>query len=86
MFVKRTGVILLLVVLAGASAVALAGSGYRVLKKIPIPGDYTWDYVAVDGVNRRVYISHGEQTEVLDADSDAVVGKISAPRTDPSNK
>lgn len=65
---------------------AFAKSGYHLLKKIPIPGNGSWDYVSVDAVNRRVYVSHGNQIEVLDADSDALVGRIPAPRTEPSNK
>jgi YVTN family beta-propeller protein len=56
---------------------ALAQSGFRVIKKIPIPGEGSWDYLTVDAGARRLYVSHGTQVEVLDIDSGAIVGKIS---------
>lgn len=49
---------------------------YQLEKKIPIPGRGSWDYLTVDEVARRLYVSHGTQVEVLDADSAAPVGKI----------
>ena len=73
-------------VLTLISTPAFAASGYSVLKKIPIPGDGGWDYVSVDSGNRRVYVSHGTQVEVLDADSGKIVGTIPAPTVDLSNK
>ena len=62
------------------AAPAPSDGGYSVTKKIPIPGQGSWDYVTVDEGARRVYVSHGTQVEVLDADSGAVVGDI--PNTD----
>ena len=50
--------------------------GYSVIKKIPIPGQGGFDYLTVDGAARRLYVSHGTQVEVLDADSMSVVGSI----------
>src|SRR5271157_2577759 len=47
-----------------------------VLKKIPIPGQGSWDYLTVDESARRLYVSHGTQVEVLDIDSGTVVGSI----------
>jgi len=49
---------------------------YSVTKKIPIPGQGSWDYLAVDETARRLYVSHGTQVEVLDVDSGAIVGNI----------
>jgi DNA-binding beta-propeller fold protein YncE len=63
-------------VLAGFALAASAPSGYHLLKKIPVPGDGGWDYLTVDNAARRLYVSHGTQVEVLDADSGAIVGKI----------
>jgi hypothetical protein len=53
-----------------------ASSGYHVLKKISVSGDEGWDYVGVDSVARRIYISHGSRVVVLDADSGTVAGEI----------
>src|SRR5216684_6628464 len=57
------------------SAQAQSG-GYSVIKKIPIAGTGSWDYLTVDEAARRLYVSHGTQVEVLDIDSLAVVGTI----------
>jgi len=51
-------------------------SAYKIIKKIPIPGQGGWDYLTVDEGNRRLYVSHGTQVEVLDVDSLELVGKI----------
>ena len=56
-------------------AVSTNGS-YHVTKKIPIPGQGSWDYLTVDEGARRLYVSHGTQVEVLDVDSGAIVGKV----------
>ncbi len=50
--------------------------GFAISKKIPIPGQGSWDYLNVDETARRLYVSHGTQVEVLDVDSGAIVGKI----------
>ncbi len=50
--------------------------GYSVIKKIPIAGTGSWDYLAVDEAARRLYVSHGTQVEVVDIDSGKVVGNI----------
>jgi DNA-binding beta-propeller fold protein YncE len=54
----------------------LAAAGYHVIKKIPIPGDYGWDYLTADSDARRLYVSHDREVVVLDLDSGAIVGKI----------
>ena len=46
-----------------------ADGGYAVIKKIPIPGTGSWDYLTVDAAARRLYVSHGTQVEVVDIDS-----------------
>jgi YVTN family beta-propeller protein len=64
-------------ILGGSSLAAPAPSdGYSVTKKITIPGEGSWDYLAVDEAARRLYVSHGTQVEVIDLDSESVVGNI----------
>src|ERR1700719_1810570 len=73
-----------LVAFALLGAVALAdpaGPGYHLIKKIslgaaPGGGEY-FDYVTVDSAARRVYLSHGAEVKVLDADNFSLVGTIS---------
>src|ERR1700687_3006338 len=69
----------LLAVVSGVYLFAAAG-GYHLIKKIalesaPGSGQY-FDYILVDNPARRVYLSHGVDMKVLDADSYAVVGTI----------
>jgi DNA-binding beta-propeller fold protein YncE len=67
--------------LLGAVALASpAGPGYHLIKKIPLGaapggGEY-FDYVTVDSAARRVYLAHGAEVKVLDADTFSVVGTI----------
>src|SRR5947199_1796078 len=61
---------------AATPAPAPAGSGYHVIKTIPIGGEGGWDYVYVDSDARRVYVSRGTHVVVMDADTYAVVGDI----------
>ncbi|MBV8897581.1 MAG: YncE family protein [Acidobacteriaceae bacterium] len=58
------------------TSVLLAAASYKLTKTIPIPGDGGWDYLYADSPNRRLYVSHGTEVDVVDLDSDAVVGKI----------
>lgn len=51
-------------------------AGYRVLHRYAPGGDAGWDYLAVDAAARRVYVSHGDEVVVLDADSGTTVGRI----------
>jgi YVTN family beta-propeller protein len=64
------------ILLAFAAISVWAADSYQVTKKIPIPGQGSWDYLTVDEGARRLYVSHGTQVEVLDVDSGAIVGKI----------
>jgi len=58
------------------AAPAPAGSGYHVIKTIPVGGDGGWDYIYVDSDARRVYVSRGTHVMVFDADTYAVLGDI----------
>jgi YVTN family beta-propeller protein len=58
------------------SALFAQSGGYSVTKKIPIPGQGSFDYLTVDEGARRLYVSHGTQVEVLDIDSLTIVGQI----------
>lgn len=69
----------ILLIAFGVLATAQSGT-YHLLKKVPLGaaaggGEY-FDYVAADSNSRRVYVSHGTEVKVVDADSGAVVGTI----------
>jgi hypothetical protein len=59
-----------------SAAPSPGASGYKVIKTVPVGGEGGWDYVYVDSGARRVYISRGTHTAVMDADTYAVVGDI----------
>ena len=64
----------------GALAQEKMSSGYHLLKAIPLPsapggGEY-YDYLTVDAAARRVYVSHGTEVVVLNADNYSVEGRI----------
>jgi DNA-binding beta-propeller fold protein YncE len=72
----------LLVSLCGVAALASPPeSGYHLIKKVPLGkaagGVEYFDYITVDADGRRIYVSHGSEVKVLDADNFSIVGTIS---------
>jgi DNA-binding beta-propeller fold protein YncE len=72
----------LLMAILGAAVVALAAAGgYHRINRYAFGAaegstrEY-FDYITVDSSARRVYLSHGTEIKVLDADSGAVMGNI----------
>jgi hypothetical protein len=78
-------VVCLAILLLGSLTVAgPPEGGYHLLKKIPLGaaaggGEY-FDYITFDPDARRIYLSHGTEVKVVDADSWAVVGNITGLR------
>ena len=66
----------LLVSLSFAGLMLQGATNYKVVDRYPVPGVGGFDYVTLDGAARRLYVSHGTQVDVLDADSGRVVGTI----------
>jgi YVTN family beta-propeller protein len=61
---------------------AYAAGGYHLIKAVsfgasPGGGEY-FDYITVDSAARRVYLSHGTEFKVIDADTFTEVGTITA--------
>jgi YVTN family beta-propeller protein len=50
--------------------------GYRVVNQVTLPGGEGWDYLTVDAAARRVYISHANQVDIIDADAQKSVGTV----------
>jgi YVTN family beta-propeller protein len=61
---------------ASASAGAPAAPGYRVAKKFLLPGDGGWDFLTFDSASNRVYVTHGDQVQALDAGSGELKGSV----------
>jgi len=51
-------------------------SGYRIANKIHLDGDGGWDYLTMDDATGRLYISHSTIVQVLDINTQKVVGTI----------
>lgn len=49
---------------------------YHVLSKTTLGGEGFWDYVLVDPMARRLYVTHDTRIEVLDVDTKKLVGTI----------
>jgi DNA-binding beta-propeller fold protein YncE len=64
---------------AVAPAPMVLDTGYKVTTKFVVGGEGGWDYISVDSDSRRVYVSHGNDIQVLNADSGKPVGQITAP-------
>jgi outer membrane protein assembly factor BamB len=75
-------------ILLGAFALATAATGgYHLLKKYTFgqaegsTREY-FDYIAVDSSARRVYVSHGTEIKVIDADDGTLIGNITGLKQD----
>jgi YVTN family beta-propeller protein len=77
----RLATCICLVLVGNIALASPAGSGYHLVKSIPLgaaPGDAEYfDYISVDSAGRRIYIAHGAEVKVLDADNFTLVGSIS---------
>ncbi|MGO9274233.1 MAG: YncE family protein [Terriglobia bacterium] len=73
--------------LLGVSVFGFQSSGgYHLLRRVPLGaapggGEY-FDYITFDAAARRVYLSHGTEVKVLDADSDTTIGNITGLKRD----
>jgi DNA-binding beta-propeller fold protein YncE len=63
------------VVFLEVSALA-AAPGYHLVKTYKVGGEGGWDYLALDGASRRLFLSRGTHVMVIDADSGKPVGDI----------
>jgi DNA-binding beta-propeller fold protein YncE len=83
----RVAVGALLILVASFSVLTAATSKYQLLNKYSFGAaegatrEY-FDYITVDSAARRVYISHGTEIKVIDADSGALIGNIAGLKQD----
>jgi len=54
----------------------LRAQTYVFEKAIALPGDGGYDYLSIDKVNRRLYVSHGTAVNVINLDTETPVGVI----------
>jgi DNA-binding beta-propeller fold protein YncE len=84
---ERIAVGALLMVLVGFPGLMTATDKYHLVNKYSFGAaegatrEY-FDYIMVDSAARRVYVSHGTEIKVLDADSGALIGNITGLKQD----
>ncbi len=62
--------------LLAAGCFAAEAPGFKVTKRYPVPGDGGFDYIVFDSSSNRLYVSHGTEMDVIDADSGKMLGKV----------
>jgi DNA-binding beta-propeller fold protein YncE len=74
---KETVVTFFLLGLLGSNSMMAQTSGsFSLIKKTVIGGEGGWDYLSIDSQNRRLYVSHSTQVEVLNVDTHEKIGTI----------
>jgi YVTN family beta-propeller protein len=63
-------------VLLAVWASAADAPGFKLTQRYPVPGDGGFDYIVFDSSSNRLYVSHGTEMDVLDADSGKLLGKV----------
>src|SRR5712672_2056134 len=83
----RIATVVLLILMGGFSLLTAATNPYHLLNKYSFGAaegstrEY-FDYITVDSAARRVYLSHGTEVKVIDADSGALIGNITGLKQD----
>jgi len=73
---KKTILGIAALLLFSAAPRMLRAQTYVFDKAIALPGDAGYDYLSIDKINRRLYVSHGTSVNVIDLDTEQPVGVI----------
>ena len=85
--VSWTAAVVSLILLAAFAFATTAKGGYHLLKKYTFGAaegstrEY-FDYITVDSSARRIYLSHGTEIKVIDADTGTLIGNITGLKQD----
>src|SRR2546425_5423128 len=72
MIIMKSTIIAIFVAISGMQN----GTGYKLETKYSVPGNGGWDYITIDSAARRLYLSHGIEVNVVDADNGKLIGTI----------
>ena len=78
-FIKRYAALLPVFCLAMSTpfkSMSQQATGFHVLRTLKIGSSGGWDYIRPDGELKRIYVSHGNQVNILDAVSGDSVGYV----------
>jgi DNA-binding beta-propeller fold protein YncE len=56
--------------------IAQSGKNYSIIRKLKIHSSGGWDYISVDESHQKIYVSHGNQVNILDLNSGDSVGYV----------
>jgi DNA-binding beta-propeller fold protein YncE len=70
---KKTAAMVAILV---GGAMCAAAADLKVETHYSVPGNEGWDYITVDSIAHRIYVSHSVRVNVLDENTGAVVGTI----------
>jgi YVTN family beta-propeller protein len=72
-----TNVLAVAILLLGGSCLFAQQSEVYVLdRNIPLTGDGGFDYLSIDAINHRLYVSHGTSVNVIDLETEHAIGEI----------
>jgi len=74
---KKTILSFLVGISLGLLGTNVSAQSYKAEKTIAVPGDGGYDYAFIDQQNRRLYTSHGTAVNVIDLETEQVIGTIS---------
>ena len=77
---KRNFLVLGVVIMVAGSVSLLAQSNYKIANKIHVEGEGGWDYLNVDEVNGRLFVSHGTVAQAIDTKTGKLAGTIADTR------
>ncbi|HTA61544.1 MAG TPA: YncE family protein [Bacteroidia bacterium] len=60
----------------GVTVNAQTSNKYKVLKKISVAGDAGWDFLEVDELGQHLFLSHGNEVNVVDLKTDKTIATI----------
>lgn len=49
---------------------------YKLDHRVSMPGDEGWDFLSIDAVARRLYLTRGQRVDVLDMETEKIVGNV----------
>ena len=76
LIMKKCILFFVLFTLLTSFSVIAQTTGFHLIRKTVIGGEGGWDYLFADSQARRLYVSHGDQVEVLNLDNHQKIGII----------
>ncbi|WP_419803015.1 hypothetical protein [Mucilaginibacter sp.] len=73
----KTNLKFLMILFLGSISLCANAQNYVLDKTIPLTGDGGYDYLSIDAVNNRLYVSHGTAVNVIDLATEQSIGTIS---------